>query len=323
MTPNDQVSPATSSRREFLKRTSATAVTMAGVASVAATFRPVAALAAEATPATTPVRRSLRKAIMWGTVGVKGSVMAKMKLVKEAGFEGVEPNSHMNQDEVVEALEATGLKAASVCCGTHWNLTLSHPSESIREKGLEGLKQSLRDAKRYGATSVLLVPGVARDGVTYEQCWERSIAQIRKAIPLAEETGVVIAIENVWNDFITKEDEALRYLEEINSPWVKWHFDIGNIIWFGDPIAWVTKLGTRIHRLHIKEFSRDLAMKRGNRGAGFSAKFLEGANNWKGIMAALDEIKYAGVWAIAEQGGGDTPEGLKDLSVRMDKIFAS
>ena len=266
-------------------------------------------------------KRSIQKAIMWSTVGVKGPVLEKMKLVKEAGFEGVEPMSHMAQDEVTQALEQTGLKAASVCCNTHWHLTLSHPSAETREKGLEGLRQALRDAKRYGAGSVLLVPGVARDGVSYEQCWERSIEQIRKAVPLAEELGVAISIENVWNDFITKEDEAARYLDEINSPWVKWHFDIGNIIYFGDPIAWIKKLGKRISRLHIKEYSRDLAMK-GGRGAGFSAKFLEGANNWPGIMKALDEIGYDG-WGIAEQGGGNTPEGLKDLSARMDKIFAS
>ena len=302
------------SRRNFL-RNATCAAAACGLASLA--WRSAGAESG-------PKKRSItiKKAIMWGTVGVKGSVMEKMQMVRDAGFEGVEPNSHMNQDEVVEALDKTGLKAASVCCNTHWNLTLSHPSENIREKGLEGLRQTLRDAKRYGAGSVLLVPGVARDGVSYEQCWERSIAQIRKAIPLAQELGVVIAIENVWNDFITKEDEAVRYLDEINSPFVKWHFDVGNIIWYGDPIDWIRKLGKRISRLHIKEYSRDLAMKKG-RGAGFSAKFLEGANNWPGIMKALDEVGYEGGWGIAEQGGGGSPDGLKDLSERMDKIFAS
>ena len=277
--------------------------------------------AADKTPAA-DVKRSLKKAIMWGTVNLKGSVMEKMKAVREAGFEGVEPNGGMDQDEVVKAMEMAGLKAASVCCHTHWARPLSDPNPEARKVGLEGLQLSLRDAKRYGAGSVLLVPGVARNGVTYQQCWERSIAEIRKVIPLAEELGVVIAIENVWNDFITKEDEALRYLEAINSPMVKWHFDIGNIIWYGDPIDWIKKLGKRISRLHIKEYSRDLAMKKG-RGAGFGAKFLEGANNWKGVMAALDEVGYEGVWGIAEQGGGDSLEGLMDLSSRMDKIFAS
>ncbi len=302
-------------RREFVQLTAATAITAAAAALAPALF------AADKEPVP-KMARTLKKAIMWGTVGVKGSVLEKMQAVKEAGFEGVEPNSHMDQDEVIEALAKTGLKAASVCCNTHWNLTLTHPSENIREKGLDGLKQTLRDAKRYGATSILLVPGTVGDGTSYEQCWQRSIEQIRKALPLAEESGTVISIENVWNNFITKEDEAARYLDEINSPWVRWHFDVGNIIWYGDPIDWIKKLGKRIQRLHIKEYSRDLAMKKG-RGAGFGAKFLEGANNWSGIMKALDDTGYAGGWGIAEQSGGGSPEGLKDLSSRMDKIFAS
>lgn len=301
------------SRRHFLKL-SATAAAVTAVA-------PGLVGAANAEPKT-PKKRTLKKAIMWGTVGVKGSVMEKMQACKAAGFEGVEPNGGMDNDEVVKAMEATGLKAASVCCHTHWAKPLSDANPAVRETGLEGLRLSLRDAKRYGAGSVLLVPGVARGGVSYEQCWQRSIAEIRKVIPLAEDLGVIIAIENVWNDFIVKEGEALRYLEEINSPWVQWHFDIGNIIWYGEPIDWIKKLGKRIARLHIKEYSRDLAMKNG-RGGGFNAKFLEGANNWKGIMAALDDIGYQGVWGIAEQGGGGSQEGLNDLSTRMDKIFAS
>ena len=300
-------------RREFVQLTAITAG--------AAVLAP--ALFAAEKDAALKKKRTLKKAIMWGTVGVKGSVLEKMQAIKEAGYEGVEPNSHMDQDQVVEALAQTGLKAASVCCNTHWNLTLTHPSEDIREKGLDGLKQTLRDAKRYGATSILLVPGTVGNGTSYEQCWQRSIEQIRKAIPLAEECGSVISIENVWNDFITKEDEAARYLDEINSPWVKWYFDVGNIIWYGDPIDWINKLGKRIHRLHLKEYSRDLAMKKG-RGAGFGAKFLEGANNWPGIMKALDDTGCdGGGWGIAEQDGGGSPEGLKDLASRLDKIFAS
>lgn len=303
--------PTPSSRRHFLKISAATALAT------------VALPVSKAADAPAAGKRKIKKAIMWGTVSVGGSILEKARAAKEAGFEGVEPMSHMAQEDMVKALEETGLKAASVCCSTHWNETLSHPNPGTRERGLEGLKQSLRDAHRYGAGSVLLVPGVVNKNVSYEDCWKRSIEQIRKAIPLAQELGVTISIENVWNEFITKSDEAVRYLEEINSPMVKWHFDIGNIIWYGDPIEWIHKLGSRIHRLHIKEYSRDRAMKNGDKWKGFNANFLEGANNWKGIMQALDEVGYAGGWGIAEQGGGDSKDGLRDLATRMDRIFAS
>src|SRR6266508_75420 len=179
---------------------------------------------------------------MESTIGLQGSLVEKYKALKAAGFEGVEPMSHMNQDDVVKALEESGLKAASVCCSTHWRLTLSHPDPAAREKGLEGLRQALRDAKKYGATSVLLVPGVARNGVTYDQCFERSVAEIRKAIPLARELDVKIAIENVWNDFITKPEQAKQFLDAIDSPYVGWHFDIGNAVRYSPPETWIPVL---------------------------------------------------------------------------------
>ena len=291
-------------RREFLK------LAAAATAGAALTRAPLAG-AAEAPPK----KRRLKKAIMGATIGLQGSLVEKYKALKAAGFEGVEPMSHMNQDDVVKALEESGLKAASVCCNTHWQLTLSHPDPAMREKGLEGLRQALRDAKRYGATSVLLVPGVARNGVTYEQCWERSIAEIRKAIPLAEELGVKIAVENVWNDFIKTPEEAKRYLDEINSPTVGWHFDIGNMIKFNPAETWPPVLGKRILRLHIKEYGK---------AKGFNVQFFEGDNNWPVIMKALDDVGYDG-WGITEQPGAQTKdlESLKAFSERLDRVFAS
>jgi len=268
-----------------------------------------------------PTKRKIRKAIMYGTVGLKGSVLEKFKAIKEAGFEGVEPMSHMNQDEVVKALEATGLKTASVCCNTHWNKPVSDPNPAVREEGLNGLKQALRDAKRYGASSVLFVAAVVNKEVTYADAYKRSQEEIRKAIPLAEELGVKIAIENVWNHFLLSPLEAARYVDEFNSPWVGWHFDVGNVIAYGWPEQWIRVLGKRIQKLHIKEFSREKANKEGL-WKGFDVPFLKGDNNWPAVMKALDEIGYDG-WGIAEQSGADSAEGLKKLSEEMDRIFAS
>src|SRR6185369_15981961 len=95
-------------------------VRTASVAGLTAIGAPLVAIE----PATKP---SIQKAIMYATIGMKGSVMEKLQAVKAAGFEGVEPMSHMDQDEVMKALDATGLKAASVCCSTHWSVPLSHP----------------------------------------------------------------------------------------------------------------------------------------------------------------------------------------------------
>ena len=266
-------------------------------------------------------KRAIKKAIMWGTVGVKGNVLEKMKLVKAAGFEGVEPNGGMDRADVIAAMKETGLTAASVCCHTHWAKPLSAAEEPTRRVGFQGLVLSMEDAKAYGATSVLLVPGVVNEKVNYDDCFKRCVAEIKKAVPVAKDLGVKIAIENVWNNFVIKPQQAVDLLDAINSEWVGWHFDIGNVGRYSPAEEWIPVIGKRILKLHIKEFDTR-KMTPANPGAGFGAKFLEGNNNWPAIMAALDKIGYTG-WGIAEQGGGGSPEGLKDLSDRMDKIFAS
>ena len=278
-----------------------------------------AGLAVGATAAAKP--REVKKAIMWSTIGVKGTVMEKMKAAQAAGFLGVEPMGGMSREDVVAALKETGLKAASVCCHTHWAKPLSAADEPTRKVGYDGLVLSLEDAKAYGATSVLLVPGVVNDKVTYDDCFKRCVAEIKKAAPVAKDLGVKIAIENVWNNFVTKPQQAVDLLDAINSEWVGWHFDIGNVGRYSPAEEWIPVIGKRILKLHIKEYSTKLRDEKGP-GAGFGVKFLEGTNNWPAIMAALDKIGYSG-WGIAEQGGGGTPEGLKDLSDRMTKIFAS
>lgn len=293
-------------RRTFLHTTA--------LATTAATIAP--AFAAE-----NAKQRAIKKAIMYAMIGVKGSVMEKFAAVKQAGFEGVEAMGGMSNDEVIEAAKTHSLKIPSVCCHTHWAMPLSDANPESRKAGVQGLELSLRDAKKYGAKSVLLVPAVVSKQVSYADAYKRSQDEIKKVIPLAQELGVVIAIENVWNQFLLSPLEAARYVDEFESKSVGWHFDIGNIINYGWPEQWIRTLGKRIHQLHIKEYSRKKRDKEGP-GAGFNVPFLEGDNDWPAIMKALDEIGYEG-WGIAEQGGGGTPEGLKNLSDRMDRIFAS
>lgn len=281
-----------------------------------------AAAAAFVPHASAAPKRALRKAIMYSTIGLKAPPLARFQAMKEAGFEGIEPLGGMDRTEVIAAFKATGLQAASVCCHTHWVKPLSAPDEATRKIGYDGLIQSLEDANAYGATSVLLVPGVARNGVTYEQCWERSIVEIHRAIPIAQRLGVRIAIENVGNDFIQTPAQAVAYLDAIASDTVGWHFDIGNAGRRGPAAEWIDALGKRIVRIHVKDYSA----QSGPPGAKAPPRprLLDGDTRWADVMAALDRAGYRG-WAISEQPGeqADSVASARDLAQRMDRIFAS
>jgi len=268
-----------------------------------------------------PAKRNLMAGIMWGSIGVGKTILEKFEAAKLAGYDGVEVDSHLSRDEVLKAKEATGLKVHSVCDSKHWKLLLSSPDAKIRQEGIDALKVALEDANIFGADAVLLVPGRVTDTVTYDDCWNRSSEEIKKAVPFAAKLKVKIAVENVWNNFLLSPLEAARYIDQFRSPWVGAYFDCGNILAYGWPEQWIKILGKRIAKIHIKEYSKKIADTQG-KSAGFNVKLREGDVNWGAVMSALDQVGYKG-WTSIEMPGGDTPEGLKDLCDRMKLILES
>ena len=266
--------------------------------------------------------RAIKKSLKFPMVRVEGSILDKFKLLREAGFHGVELDSpsNLDRDEVLRAKDETQLLIPGVIDSVHWSKPLSDPDPNVRGEGRRGLETALHDAKAYGASTVLLVPAVVNKQVPYAAAYERSQTEIRKVLPLAQELGVKIAIENVWNNFLLSPLEAARYIDEFESPAIGWYFDVGNIVNYGWPEHWIHTLGKRILKLDIKEYSRK---KRNDEGLwkGFSVKLLEGDCDWPAVMKALDEIGYVG-WASAEVPGGDE-ERLRDIARRMDDILVS
>src|SRR5581483_6744339 len=251
-----------------------------------------------------------------------GSAKDKFELLKRLGFQGVEINSpsDLDLDELVAARDATGIKIHGVIDSVHWKDTLSSPDEAVRARGLAALRTALADGKKVGATTALLVPGVVNKEVSYEQCWERSTAEVKKAIPDAEKAGVKIAIEVVWNNFLTKPEQLIEYVDQFKAPWVGAYFDCSNMIKYGVPSAtWIRKLGKRMLKFDFKGYSVAKAKAAGSDAAGFQVGIGEGDENWPEILKACAEVGYR-TWATAEVKAGDE-EWLADVSRRMDKIL--
>jgi hexulose-6-phosphate isomerase len=290
-------------RRDFLTTSAALAVGAAAVAD-------------------TPAKPKLKKAVKYAMIAGNAPVREKFELIKRLGFQGVETDSPsgLNKEEAVKAVADTGIQVHGVIDSVHWRDTLSHPDEKVRAKGLAALEGALQDAKVLGANTVLLVPGVVNKEVTYQQCWDRSQAEVRKALPLAEKLGVKIAIEVVWNNFITKPEQWVEYIDAFKSPFVGGYFDCSNMIKYGVPSAtWIRTAGKRILKFDFKGYSKAKAKAAGNDGAGFNVGIGEGDEDWPEIVKALAEVGYNG-WATAEVASGGEP-WLKDVSERMNKIL--
>lgn len=260
----------------------------------------------------------IKKALKYGMIGVPGSMTEKFQAAKEIGFVGIELDSPNNYklEEVLAAKEASGLDIHGVVDSVHWKQTLSDPDPKVQERGRDGLIQALRDSKAYGGTTALLVPGVVNAKITFKECWDRSIANIRQVLPICEETGIKIAIENVWNNFLTNPKDFARYIDEIDSPWVGAYFDIGNTARYSPPEKWIPILGKkRIFKLDVKAFDT----RRKPMWNGFKVKLGDGDIDWGAVRAELAKIDFAG-YGTAEMPGGDRAH-LTDLSQRMDRVL--
>jgi len=301
-------------RREFLK-------TSAALAAGATTLGAVGALRAKSQGTEKAAKNSLEypgknriyKTVKWGMIATGGSILEKFQLMKELGYDGMELVSPWKRDirEVNRASEETGMPVHALVDMKHWEIRLSSPDPKVREQGVEFLKQSLRDARTFGGSAVLLVPGkVTGKDETHDDVWKRSIVEIRKVIPLASKLGVRVCIENVWNGFCQTPEQARDFIDEIDSTWIGAWFDIGNCRKFGPSEQWIRTLGHRIVKLDCKDWSKK---------DGFKSKIGDGDVNWPAVRQALGEIGYTG-WCTAEVEGGPR-EVLADVAQRMNKAL--
>ena len=262
-----------------------------------------------------------KKSLKYGMIKEELSILEKFKLVKSLGFDGVEMDSPNDLDdkEIVAARDEAGIIIPGVVNSKHWRSPLSHPDIAVREECTASMIDAFHKCKMYGGSTVLLVPAVVNDEVRYDQAWERSTAEIKKMLPVAKETGVKIAIENVWNNFLISPMEAARFIDQFDSDMIGWYMDIGNIVRYGWPHHWIKILGKRIIKVDIKDYSRKKQSEEGI-WEGFKVKLGEGDSDWKKVNQALAEVGYNG-WGSAEVSGGDRVR-LKEISERMDNLYA-
>src|SRR5262245_42603 len=101
---------------------------------LAATAAAIAApaLAQPEPPTPTPTKRTLRKAVMIGMVGEGNTVLEKFQLLRDCGFEGAELDSPSTTppDEILAAMDKTGLKVHGLVDSVHWRHHLNDPDEA-------------------------------------------------------------------------------------------------------------------------------------------------------------------------------------------------
>jgi L-ribulose-5-phosphate 3-epimerase len=260
-------------------------------------------------------RLPIKKAVLLSMLPRDMSYADRFKLAKDVGFEQIECGTIAGQaeaEDIKAASEKASLPIHSVMNAAHWKFPLSSADPQVVATSIKGIETSLRNAKLWGAETVLVVPAVVNAETSYKDAWDRSIVAIKKVVPLAQDLKVIIAIEEVWNKFLLSPLEMANYVDSFKSPWVKAYFDVGNVVLYGFPQDWIRTLGKRIVKLHLKDF-------RFRKGMAEFVPLREGDIDWPEIYKALSEIGYRGTATVEVRGGGE-PE-LREISKRVDLIL--
>ena len=119
---------------------------------------------------------------------------------------------------------------------------------------------------------------------------------MKQLAPLAEELGVSMGLEYVWNMFLLSPLEMLRFIEEVGSERVGFYMDVGNMMPTGFPEQWIRILGDHIVRVHFKDFKRSIGTLDGfcdRRQTGYPRFF------WKPDNTAVLIAEWYSGWNVA------------------------
>ena len=240
-----------------------------------------------------------------------GSIKDNILLAKQAGFEGVElalnetgELSLTSTDNEIKAIKdfATneGMSLYSLSCGMCWDYRLSDDDKNIRKKAKDMIKKQLEVAKKLGADTILVIPGVVNVSfshpeikVSYNTVYDRALDGLNELKSFAEELKVNIGLENVWNKFLLSPIEMRDFIDKIDSKFIGSYLDIGNTLYCSYPEDWIRILGDRIKKIHFKDYRVDAGGLHG------FVDLLAGDVNYPEVINALNEIGYTD-WVSAE-----------------------
>jgi len=216
---------------------------------------------------------------------------------------------------ISEQVRGHGIQICSLATALFWDVNYGSPDSTTRQMAIDLTLAMLDRAAWLGTDAILVVPAVVgrwndpRPRVSYGDALNRTAEALHRLVPEAEQRGVVIGIENVWNRFLLSPVEMADVIDRANSPWVGVYFDVGNVMATGYPQDWIDVLGRRFVGVHLKDF--DL----GKGGAEGFCPLGEGDVDWKAVLRSLARSGYDG--PLTFEGHGD----LSDITSRIDRIM--
>ena len=254
-----------------------------------------------------------------------------MQQAKDLGFQAIElctasagvlthQTTQAQYEDIAAAAQKIGLEISSVASGESWTCSPSANDPAVRQRIIDFTCKSLRVAHWLGTDAYLFVPGAVEvfflpegEIIPYQTCYQRAHDAVAQIADTAAEVQVALGVENVWNKFLLSPLEMRAFIDSFNSPWIGAYFDVGNVLLTGYPEDWIRILGSRIKRVHIKDFSKTIGTFEG------FGDLLEGDVNFDAVKQALAEIGYDGY--VTAELIPHAPGRPEKTAQAMKKIF--
>ncbi len=233
-------------------------------------------------------------------------------------------------EEVAGAIRQAGFAMPMLCCSPDF----THPEADQRARAIDYQQKMIRVAHRLGGDGVVcrVLSGQRWPELTRAQGLEYARDGIVACLPLAQELGVVLGLENHYKDghwlyaeFAQKKDVFLDLLQMIpESEHFGVQFDPSNAVVAGDdPVELLRQLVGRVVSMHASDRFlvpgaklEDLALAEGS--AGYSAILQHGVtgkglNDYTSIFKLLRQANYSG-WISIEDGMNGMQEMAESLA---------
>ena len=244
----------------------------------------------------------MKKAINAWTIDAALDFEATFAAAKKAGFEAIELNiDNVGKSAHAFTLESTEADYAVVrelikkyylpvpsISSSLWAGKMGHPEEWDVAEAV--LRKQIEAAKAVGADGVLVVPGGMNDDVSLDTARKNCIRFLNAQKAYIEKEGIFVGLENVWNLFFLSPYDAKTMIDEIGCKNLGMYFDVGNVVAFSKPEDWIEILGSRIGKVHVKDY---LLTTRTLKGGAF-VDITHGSANWAKIIPMLRGIGYDG-----------------------------
>lgn len=239
-------------------------------------------------------------------------------------------------DEVSAAIRDAGFAMPMLCCSPDF----THPGAPERQRAIEYQQEMIRVAHRLGGEGVVcrVLSGQRWPELSREQGLEYASEGIKACLPLAEELGVVLGLENHYKDghwryaeFAQQQDVFLDLLKRIpESSSFGVQYDPSNAVVAGDdPVELLRNLVHRVVSMHASDrflvAGASLEQLKDAEGSQGYASILQhgvtgrGINDYAAIFTLLRDHGYSG-WISIEDGMNGMEEMAESLAFLRESV---